>query len=166
MTLTRYLVVMATPLAFALLAWRLLRIEPLLDTREVFATGLSRHARGRLVASLTRRGDCLRLAVLPPGFLAAERRYVGEQLVALDRIVGSVDAGPHPFDRHFDPTDRSAWSRFSSVFVARSDGLSLPPVVVYEHGEDYYLLDGHHRVAVARAWGDSHIRAEVAVTTG
>ena len=44
---------------------------------------------------------------------------------------------------------------------ARNDGLELPPVLLQEGCDGYYVLDGHHRVAVARAIGDTEIRADV-----
>ena len=51
--------------------------------------------------------------------------------------------------------------RFAAVFAAREAGLSLPPVTLYRAAGGYYVLDGHHRVAVARALGDDTIRADV-----
>ena len=41
------------------------------------------------------------------------------------------------------------------------DGIELPPVVVYHDGRDYWIADGHHRVAAANRAGRTHIQAEV-----
>jgi hypothetical protein len=82
-------------------------------------------------------------------------------VVPLGEIVGSVDRGPHPFDRGFAPTSDLAWARFASVLRARNEGLELPPVLLRQGCDGYYVVDGHHRVAVARALRDAEIRAEV-----
>ena len=42
-----------------------------------------------------------------------------------------------------------------------SDGLPLPAIEVYKLGDCYYVLDGHHRVAAARAASQISIDAEV-----
>ena len=45
--------------------------------------------------------------------------------------------------------------------AALRDGAEFPPIVVYAEGTDYWLGDGHHRLAAAREAGRSEIRAEV-----
>ena len=47
------------------------------------------------------------------------------------------------------------------MWIARSRGISLPPISVYRVGDRHYVRDGHHRVSVARALGESTIEAEV-----
>jgi hypothetical protein len=37
----------------------------------------------------------------------------------------------------------------------------MPPIDVYRIGELHFVEDGHHRVSVARALGDTHIEARV-----
>jgi hypothetical protein len=37
----------------------------------------------------------------------------------------------------------------------------MPPIDVYRIGELHFVQDGHHRVSVARALGDTHIEAHV-----
>lgn len=37
----------------------------------------------------------------------------------------------------------------------------MPPIDVYRIGEMHFVQDGHHRVSVARALGDTHIEAHV-----
>ncbi|MBL8051150.1 MAG: ParB N-terminal domain-containing protein, partial [Anaerolineales bacterium] len=37
----------------------------------------------------------------------------------------------------------------------------LPPIVLYKVGEIYFVVDGHHRVSVAREQGQEYIEAEV-----
>jgi hypothetical protein len=47
------------------------------------------------------------------------------------------------------------------VAAARRRGESLPPIDVYRIGELHFVQDGHHRVSVARALGDTTIEAHV-----
>jgi hypothetical protein len=70
--------------------------------------------------------------------------------IALDSIVGTVDPTPD-FDADFRPaTDRVA-SRWESIARAHHEGRLLPPIEVIERPDGYYVLDGPHRVSVARA---------------
>ena len=64
------------------------------------------------------------------------------------------------FDREFRPLRpelRSRWQRLAQRFP---DG-DFPPIVVSKLGDAYFVLDGHHRVAVARRIGMETIDAEV-----
>ena len=42
------------------------------------------------------------------------------------------------------------------------EGEDLPPVDLYEIGEDYFVVDGHHRVSVARYHDMLTVEASVA----
>ena len=91
----------------------------------------------------------------------AERRAFGVQPIALASIVGTTEPDKaRAFDRSFRPPP---WSRgrWQLMWMARSRGAELPPISVYRVGEDHYVRDGHHRVSVARARGESTIDAEV-----
>jgi hypothetical protein len=45
--------------------------------------------------------------------------------------------------------------------MAARRGCPLPPISVVQLGEQHFVLDGHHRVSVARSLGMSAIDAEV-----
>src|SRR4051794_33322727 len=78
--------------------------------------------------------------------------------IPLEAIVGTVDAAID-FDAGFRPaTDRLA-PRWESIARAHRDGRSLPPISVLERPDGYYVLDGRHRVSVARALGHGDIDA-------
>jgi hypothetical protein len=78
--------------------------------------------------------------------------------IRLDTIVGTVDATTD-FDADFAPaTDRVA-ARWQSVAGAHRAGRPLPAIAVIERRDGCYVLDGRHRVSVARALGHSHIDA-------
>jgi ParB-like chromosome segregation protein Spo0J len=53
--------------------------------------------------------------------------------------------------------------RYRGIEAALRRGLILPPIVAYLLDGDYYVLDGHHRVAAARALGQVFMDAEVVV---
>ena len=76
-------------------------------------------------------------------------------------IVGSVDGASRLFDRNFRPLSDRARARLGSVLVAMREGEPLPPIEVWAWHGEYYVLDGHHRVAAARALGSDYISAHV-----
>ena len=86
--------------------------------------------------------------------------YRGIRTVPLERIVGSVDRY-RDFDRAFLPTQSHTASRWRSIARAYYDEVSLPPVKLYKVGDAYFVLDGNHRVSVARERGVEFIDAEV-----
>jgi hypothetical protein len=88
------------------------------------------------------------------------RIYRGVQSVPLDRIIGSVGRYKD-FDRAFMPTQDTTARRWRSIASAYYDGVSLPPVQLYKIGDAYFVLDGHHRVSVAREQGFKSLEAEV-----
>jgi hypothetical protein len=88
-------------------------------------------------------------------------RDLGVQEIALDSIVGTVDRRPGEFDRSFRPASPQLRGRWESIAAARRAGKPMPPIDVYRIGELHFVQDGHHRVSVARALGDTHIDARV-----
>jgi hypothetical protein len=80
---------------------------------------------------------------------ANNRRPRGTRVVEVDEIVGSVGRW-RDFDRSFLPARASVghkWKRIDRAFHRTED---LPPVELYEIGDAYFVVDGHHRVSVAR----------------
>ncbi|MEW6287624.1 MAG: transcriptional regulator [Chloroflexota bacterium] len=86
--------------------------------------------------------------------------YRGLQTVRVDQIAGSLNRY-HEFDRIFLPASEKLADRWQSVNRAFYQDISLPPVVLYKVGEVYFVVDGHHRVSVAREKGQEFIEAEV-----
>ncbi|HVN16056.1 MAG TPA: hypothetical protein VMT73_09990 [Anaerolineales bacterium] len=86
--------------------------------------------------------------------------YRGVQIVRVDQIVGSLNRY-HQFDRAFLPTQDDTAARWQSINRAFYQDVSLPPVVLYKVGQVYFVVDGHHRVSVAREMGQEFIEAEV-----
>jgi hypothetical protein len=87
------------------------------------------------------------------------RRYVGLRPIPVESVVGTDSRGAD-FDRHFLPRRPDVGPRWREVERAYPDG-DFPPIVVYQLGDAYFVLDGHHRVAIARQRGMATIDAEV-----
>ena len=84
----------------------------------------------------------------------------GIRVVDTDRIVGSVGRSKD-FDRRFLPLRASTGERWKRVDVAFHRGEDLPPVSLYKLDDAYFVLDGNHRVSVARFHGLRTVEAEV-----
>ncbi len=81
--------------------------------------------------------------------LADNRTYLGTKIVEAEKIVGSVGR-QSDFDRSFLPARTSVEARWKRVDRAFHRIKDLPPVSLYKIGDAYFVLDGHHRVSVAR----------------
>jgi hypothetical protein len=86
--------------------------------------------------------------------------YRGVRTVPVSQIVGSLNRY-HEFDAAFLPKNDENAGRWQNVDRAFYKEISLPPVVLYKVGEVYFVVDGHHRVSVAREQGAAFIDAEV-----
>ena len=86
--------------------------------------------------------------------------YRGIKTVRVDQIAGSLNRY-HEFDRVFLPASVTLAERWQRVNRAFYQEISLPPVVLYKVGQVYFVVDGHHRVSVAREQGQIEIEAEV-----
>jgi hypothetical protein len=86
--------------------------------------------------------------------------YRGIKTVRVDQIAGSLNRY-HEFDNVFLPASNTLAERWQRVNRAFYQEISLPPVVLYKVGQVYFVVDGHHRVSVARDQGQIEIEAEV-----
>jgi len=84
----------------------------------------------------------------------------GLQTVPIEKIVGSVNRY-RDFDRAFLPTQDVTADRWKAISRAYYAEEALPPVTLYKVGEVYFVVDGNHRVSVARQRGQEFIDAEV-----
>jgi nucleotide-binding universal stress UspA family protein/uncharacterized ParB-like nuclease family protein len=83
----------------------------------------------------------------------------GVQTIPLEAIVGSVGRYTD-FTRTFLPRNPSDQQRWALV-KASLDENGFPPIDVYKVSDVYFVLDGNHRVSVARQEGWSTIQANV-----
>jgi hypothetical protein len=123
-------------------------------------------ARGRWLRFwrwLRRRPRHLRsLEAIEPGAVIGRYEQVNAQMVSLDQIVGS-GGRPYDFDRAFYPMRTHTRDRWVSVADLWYRGVGLPPVSLVKVGDDYFVIDGHHRISVARVFGAATIAAVVTV---
>jgi hypothetical protein len=90
---------------------------------------------------------------------AIEQTYVGIRPIPVDAIVGTVSR-VDDFDRDFLPKRSKIQERWQQVEESWPDG-DFPPIVVYEIDDRYFVVDGHHRVAIAKQRGIEMIDAEI-----
>jgi len=86
----------------------------------------------------------------------------GIQTIPIDAIVGSVGRYTD-FTRSFLPRrfeDQERWARVKTMMVDPA-GTGMEPIEVYKVGDAYFVLDGNHRVSIARQEGFETIEAHV-----
>jgi hypothetical protein len=93
--------------------------------------------------------------------VANNRLHRGTRVVEVEAIIGSVGRW-RDFDRSFLPARASVGQRWKRIDRAFQRGEDMPPVELYEIGEAYFVVDGHHRVSVARYHDVPTVEAAVA----
>jgi hypothetical protein len=137
---------------------------PIDDAKADFARERRRRALARIVSRLRSEPDDVSYMLPFEEVVAALGRTsehdVGIQLIPLESVVGTVDRATSQFDRDFRPSAdvRARWER---IAAARRRGEAMPPIDVYRVSGLHFVKDGHHRVSVARAHGDTDIEARV-----
>lgn len=116
---------------------------------------------GKLVALVSgRKRSLLDLNTVTKEVRIGSRHHAGLQAVAIEKIIGSLGRCSD-FDVAFNPLDEKTRDRWLSVARARLLGTALPPVELIQVGDRYFVRDGHHRISVARSFGEQAIDAEV-----
>ena len=113
----------------------------------------------RVVGGAPRRDELLPLDEVTRRLRPFERRYVGLRAIPVASVVGTDSRGGD-FDRRFLPRRPDIGPRWRGVEEAFPEG-DFPPILVYQVGDAYFVIDGHHRVAIARQRGIEMIDAEV-----
>lgn len=130
-------------------------------SRETFSTARRRAFIQDILAELSGRSDDLL-----PFDEVQKQLHLSEptgrarlQEIPLNKIVGSVGRY-RDFNRAFLPRphlDAARWLRIDQLQGQKA----LPPIDVFRVGDVYFVQDGNHRVSVARARGQTTIRARV-----
>jgi hypothetical protein len=89
-------------------------------------------------------------------------RSARTQAVPLARIRGS-EGRSDDFDVALHPRQTHTRDRWLQIARARLDGIELAPVELIQIGAIYFVRDGHHRISVARSFGQREIDAVVTV---
>ena len=140
------------------------------EDRQTYRKALDDFHRLRGKAALERfwagiRGESLDL--LPYDEVSSKLRAVsqtniGLQQVPLGNIIGSVNR-TSDFDRNFRPLSDDDRSRWADVKTAMTSPYTagVPPVSLYKIGDAYFVLDGNHRISIAKEMGLDSIEAYV-----
>ena len=91
---------------------------------------------------------------------AVDQRDLGFREIPLKKIVGSVGRY-RDFDSRFRLLKGLPRERLERIKEAIRAGKPLPPVLLYRIKDDYYVLDGNHRVSAAKEFGWSAIPARI-----
>lgn len=141
------------------LAAEALRCQAFLQFERAFTRGKVQRIWRRLSGRATHLVDLEKVQRNAP--LKSEH-YDGVRLVPIEEIVGS-EGRPDEFTPEFSPLCQHTRSRWINVAMARLAGSTLPPVTLAQIGDQYYVLDGHHRISVAQSYGQKEIEAQVTV---
>jgi hypothetical protein len=136
---------------------------PSADAQFDFTRARRQRALARLSARLRRADDVNHILPFEEVARALGRvgeRRLGQQLIPLDSIVGTVDR-EREFDRSFRPTTPRVRERWQRINLAQRKGEPMPPIDVYRISDLHFVKDGHHRVSVAHALGYKDISAYV-----
>jgi len=104
--------------------------------------------------------DLLRFEDVKSRLRLRDERYLGLQEIPLDKIVGSVGRY-RDFTRTFLPRTNAIRSRWQKLDAMARGPSGFPPIEVYKVGQVYFVIDGNHRVSVARQLGAKTIEAFV-----
>lgn len=88
------------------------------------------------------------------------RHYLGIKPVEIRDIKGT-EGKAGDFDNRFRPRNRRTYHRWISIALARQRFEVIPPVDLMQIKNFFFVRDGHHRISVARAFGDEVIDANV-----
>lgn len=135
--------------------------DPTPYVRSTWRKARRREAYRRLsqIAGRNRSRPLLSLDEVSRRLRAFEQSYVGIRPIRVADIVGTVSR-VGDFDRDFLPKRSKIQSRWRSVEGSYPQG-DFPPIVVYELDGRYFVVDGHHRVAIARQRGIEYVDAEI-----
>lgn len=90
-----------------------------------------------------------------------DRHQLATNAVAISKIKGT-DGRLDRFDDAFYPKNRRGYDRWVSIAEAMlNNPTSLPPVQLVKIDDVYYVIDGHHRISVAKALRYDYIDADV-----
>jgi hypothetical protein len=132
-------------------------------SRVLYRSALGRGRRGQFWSKLTGGSRCLlSLKSTEANCRVRIGSDVGQRTVPIAQIRGS-EGRTGDFDCDFNPIKDHTRQRWLGIAAAREQGKMLPPVSLVQIGDIYFVKDGHHRISVARAFGQETIEAKVVV---
>jgi hypothetical protein len=97
-----------------------------------------------------------------PSHQIRSRHHGGIKPVSIEKICGTMGRSAD-FDHNFHPLSDRIRDRWVGVATARLQNIPLSPVSLIQIRDHYFVQDGHHRISVARALGETAIDAEITV---
>ncbi len=133
-----------------------------MDAQRAFDKASRAQRRSAIVNRLRRQcAECLRLQVHDTTFRAV-RHASGVKEIPLEQISATVEpARARQFDADFRPSGKRTRARWERLWVAEQRGEVIPPISVVRTHAGYAVIDGHHRVSVAKSRGAITIDAVV-----
>jgi hypothetical protein len=136
--------------------------SPLADAEKAFTRARRARTRAAVLHTVTRRGRCSGRLPVVADAPASHRAGGTVREIPLERITATLEpTRADLFDSDFRPAG-GARARWQRVWLAEHRGEVLPPISVTAVGDEYAIVDGHHRVSVARARGAATIVAHLA----
>jgi hypothetical protein len=107
-------------------------------------------------------GTLLDLSSVQKSCRVTSQYSLGAESISLENIIGTSSRS-QDFDSEFRPLHSHLKQRWVKIAALRLMNVSLPAVELVRIGEAYFVIDGHHRISVARALEQTYIDAQVIV---
>lgn len=130
-----------------------------LSVLEIFNQSLWQARREALIAKLLGKASRLKSYEESSPDKTWQKRYLGMMTIPTLQITGTVGR-QDDFDGRFRPLKPHLKERWVNVAL-RSQDAGWPPIEVIKAGDDYFVMDGHHRTSFAHSTGMAFIEAEV-----
>ena len=136
-----------------------------MDAQRAFDKVSRAQRRSAIVNRLRRQcADCARLQVHDTMYRTA-RHAAGVKEIPLEQISATVEpARARQFDADFRPSGKRTRARWERLWMAEQRGEIIPPISVVRTQAGYAVVDGHHRVSVAKSRGAVTIDAVVSAS--
>jgi hypothetical protein len=121
-----------------------------------FEQAYNRGRRNQLLAKILNRSN--QLKTLTSQSITSRGSSAHIVSVPIRQIKGTLGRSTD-FDASFNPIQSHSRSRWISLFIAYRQGVTLPAVELVQDGETFYVRDGHHRISVAKTFGQRSIDA-------
>lgn len=129
------------------------------QAERLFQNSFNQARRNRVWSALRR--NARQLWHLHPSEPVVQLRENQRERVSIAQIKGSAGGRSWDFDAEFRPLVKHNRNRWVQVASALFQGKRLPPVQLLRLDDTYFVVDGHHRISVASALGETEIEARV-----
>ncbi len=96
-----------------------------------------------------REGQLIDFSTVQENLERVSEVHKGIRAIPIKKIVGSLGRY-RDFNNNFLPRSKKTDEKYLSVLQAIQQGMELPPIQVYQVDDKYFVIDGHHRVSVAK----------------